>query len=235
MDSPLVIAEILKSVQLPSPPQFLALKSPPPEDGHYSHIGQDKIVDRLLGNKTNGFFVECGAAEGESISNSIFFELKRNWTGLLVEANKEMYPRLAAKRRNAYSINSCLSPVRFPRLLGFVEDGFYGGLQNYHAMPDNWVNNKVNIQGGEKLSICYPLYSIMLALKQTRIDYFSLDVEGSELNILSTIPFDKLYIDVLTIECGQQHRFEATRKFFKELGMYKEVQTVVSDIIFKHI
>ena len=47
---------------------------------------------------------------------------------------------------------------------------------------------------------CLPLYSLMLALNQRHIDYLSLDVEGLELSILQTIPFDKLDISVITVE-----------------------------------
>jgi hypothetical protein len=43
---------------------------------------------------------------------------------------------------------------------------------------------------------CFPLYSYLLALNRTKIDYFSLDVEGSELDVLRTIPFEKLDIQV---------------------------------------
>jgi hypothetical protein len=43
---------------------------------------------------------------------------------------------------------------------------------------------------------CFPLYSYLLALNRTKIDYFSLDVEGSELDVLRTIPFEKLDIRV---------------------------------------
>lgn len=43
---------------------------------------------------------------------------------------------------------------------------------------------------------CFPLYSYLLALNRTRVDYFSLDVEGSELDVLRTIPFEKLDIRV---------------------------------------
>jgi len=49
--------------------------------------GQSAFVDKLLSGRRDGFFVECGAADGESFSNSLFFELERNWTGLLIEAN----------------------------------------------------------------------------------------------------------------------------------------------------
>ena len=53
---------------------------------------------------------------------------------------------------------------------------------------------------GGILAQCFPIYSLLLALNRTTVDYFSLDVEGSELQILKTIPFDKVNIKVLTVE-----------------------------------
>ena len=61
---------------------------------------------------------------------------------------------------------------------------------------------------------CFPLYSILLAIgnprysysidpirrKFFRVDFMSLDVEGSELDVLRTIPFDKVDIEVFLIE-----------------------------------
>ena len=41
---------------------------------------------------------------------------------------------------------------------------------------------------------------MMLALNISHIDYFSLDVEGQELPVLKTIPFDKIDISVLSVE-----------------------------------
>ena len=38
---------------------------------------------------------------------------------------------------------------------------------------------------------CFPLYSLLLALNQTRVDFLSLDIEGYELSVLKTIPFEK--------------------------------------------
>ena len=39
---------------------------------------------------------------------------------------------------------------------------------------------------------CFPFYSVLLAVGQTRIDFFSLDVEGHELEMLKTIPWHKV-------------------------------------------
>ncbi|KAK7073881.1 hypothetical protein SK128_006576, partial [Halocaridina rubra] len=46
----------------------------------------------------------------------------------------------------------------------------------------------------------YPLYSLLLALNVTNIDYFSLDIEGQEMKVLETIPWDKVKFKVLSIE-----------------------------------
>ena len=39
---------------------------------------------------------------------------------------------------------------------------------------------------------CIPLYTVMLALGRTTIDFFSLDVEGNEIEILRTLPPDAI-------------------------------------------
>lgn len=46
---------------------------------------------------------------------------------------------------------------------------------------------------------CFPLYTFLLALNRTTIDYFSLDVEGAELDVLQTIPWSKVDIKVRII------------------------------------
>ena len=45
----------------------------------------------------NGFFVEAGAYDGESFSNSLFYEIKQNWNGLLVEANPDAFEEMTLK------------------------------------------------------------------------------------------------------------------------------------------
>jgi hypothetical protein len=49
---------------------------------------------------------------------------------------------------------------------------------------------------------CFPFYSVLLAVGQTQIDFFSLDVEGHELKILKTIPWHKVDIKVRVVLIG---------------------------------
>jgi Methyltransferase FkbM domain len=43
---------------------------------------------------------------------------------------------------------------------------------------------------------CIPITTLLLALNVTHVDYFSLDIEGSEMDVLSTIDFDRFEITV---------------------------------------
>ena len=64
-----------------------------------------------------------------------------------------------------------------------ADAGFRSGLipsKQYHA------TQVVMVQ-------CIPLYTVMLALGRKSIDFFSLDVEGSEIEILQTLPPDVIF------------------------------------------
>jgi hypothetical protein len=67
--------------------------------------GQSQSIDQVLKSRRNGFYVECGAVDGEAFSNSLFFELERNWTGLLVEANLAFYEQLLTKNRQVKQLD----------------------------------------------------------------------------------------------------------------------------------
>lgn len=63
------------------------------------------------------------------------------------------------------------------------------------------VGKQDNPSGGSEVGgvlevQCFPLYSYLLALNVTTVDYFSLDVEGAEFSVLKTIPWEKVDIKV---------------------------------------
>ena len=53
----------------------------------FSQQGQDMFLDRVIfkSRVRNGFFIEAGADDLLKDSNTLFFELERDWTGILVE------------------------------------------------------------------------------------------------------------------------------------------------------
>ncbi|KAJ8941068.1 hypothetical protein NQ318_003249 [Aromia moschata] len=55
--------------------------------------------------------------------------------------------------------------------------------------PD-WFNTRVK---------CFPLLSLLLAMNDTNIDYLSLDTGGTELQVLETIPFEHVKIEIIGV------------------------------------
>ena len=85
-----------------SPPKELKYNFSKKSIKHIDINGQEKqpilVNEKIFKNKlNNGFFVEAGAWDGESFSNTLFFELKKNWTGLLVEPNPDAFEMLIRK------------------------------------------------------------------------------------------------------------------------------------------
>lgn len=58
----------------------------------------------------NGFFIECGANDGQYLSNTLELELERNWTGLLIEAHPVLWKKCLGRHRRAWLANVCASP-----------------------------------------------------------------------------------------------------------------------------
>ena len=119
-----------------------------------------------------GFFIEAGASKGEFISNTLYFELKHNWTGLLVEPNPDFLKELKMKNRNAWILPHCLSTNPKVELLDFDASAYNGGLiqpgkvlpsdlgrtnqRDYEKFPQTTM--KVNIFF--KQNICFYVKSI---------------------------------------------------------------------------
>ena len=189
--------------------------------------------------------MECGAGKGVQLSNTLFFERYRNWTGLLIEANPTSFKQILKAGRNAFSSNVCLSPTNKTGRLEFIPSSDLSGLSDtMESAHRKWIKSKNNQKQPPKITVqCFPLYSMLLAVGRTHIDYFSLDVEGAELEILRTIPFEKVTIDILTIEyvvhgdpAATSRKLYETREFFRKTGLYREIGVVSHlDIVFKRL
>ena len=64
-----------------------------------SQHGQDRwIMSKIFNNKTNGYFIELGAADGLLMSNTISLEKYFNWNGICIEPSS-VYKKLVLSNR----------------------------------------------------------------------------------------------------------------------------------------
>ncbi|KAI9561198.1 hypothetical protein GHT06_012154 [Daphnia sinensis] len=174
---------------------------------------QTGAIFRLLENKTDGFFVECGDLNGEYTSNSLDLERKYNWSGILIEANPVTFQKLLSRNRKAWTLPICLSLETYPTQITLQPKGDPDGHSNMEGEAETLEN--LGIPGVDPDSIkvqCFPFYSVLLAVGRTNVDFFSLDVEGHELKILKTIPWHKVNIKYPIPCVPLQSEFEACRE-----------------------
>jgi len=67
-------------------------------------FGQSVLINERLKGRRNGFFLEIGANNGQALSNSLFFEIERNWSGLLIEPQPSLYTEILRRNRQVMSL-----------------------------------------------------------------------------------------------------------------------------------
>lgn len=192
-----------------------------------SQFGQDKfLAQEIFKNKRNGYFIDIGAYDGITLSNTYYFEKQLGWTGVCVEPIPDMYAKLLINRdKNTRCINGCIHDKRgdykFLHVIGgdrydIIEEGEYpkirgrehtemlsGLLDKYPAKHLELIDRELFELGGKKeiLTVkCYNFVDLLQYIPDNHIDYLSLDTEGCELNILQSINFEKIFIDAISVE-----------------------------------
>ena len=175
------------------------------DQGYYSQNGQDKFINEVLysGSK-NGTFVDIGANDGITLSNTYYLE-KAGWTGLAVEPIPLVFKKLSANRQCS-CVQGCVGEkpgkVTFRAISGYSEM-LSGIIDEYDAKHEERIQLEIKEKGGsyEDIEInCYKLSDLLREHEITNIQYLSIDVEGGELSILKGIDFDKVHIETIGVE-----------------------------------
>lgn len=178
-----------------------------------SQLGQDLWVLERLDYKRNGFFIEFGATDGVTLSNSWLLEKKFNWEGICAEPNPKFFGKLKNNRSCSVS-KACIGP-RTGEQVEFILADVYGSILDY-ANEDTHHKKRAAYRSEGKTVILetISLDDFLIQNNAPRnIDYLSIDTEGSEFDILSTFPFDKWNVNLFTIE----HNFTPKRQQIREL------------------
>lgn len=173
-----------------------------------SQLGQELWVLERTGYKRGGFFVEFGATDGVLLSNTYMLETDFAWDGICAEPNPAFLPQLRANRRCRIS-EACISD-RTGKRVEFIFADAYGGFTQ-HAESDQHADKReaYRRQGATAELTTISLHDFLLSEgAPRRIDYLSIDTEGSEYEILAAFPFDEWDIRLITVE----HNFTEQRQ-----------------------
>lgn len=194
----------------------------PRKNMKFSQYGQDAILAPILSQIKNGFFVESGAFDGEHFSNTIYYE-SLGWQGLLVEPG-DAYFKIATKKRKAWVFHGAISPSKGSMLLNFSEEQQRrkGGLFNHE---DATSSRQVQAE---------PLEKLIHAIDSDRrtVDFWSLDIEGSECKVLESTDFQKLQVGILMIEMNKTPEKDRCIRSVMESNGFQDLGMMLIDRVF---
>ncbi len=165
---------------------------------------QDVLADFVM-RGAPGVFCEFGATDGISLSNSYYLESARNWTGVLAEPGRQWHQRLANNRPNAKIDTRCVfSETGSTLTFNEVREGEYSSIAGF-SPGDAHAGRRKN---GIKYDVeTVSLNDLLSECGITKLEYLSVDTEGSELTILRPFDFTKFRPNLVTVE----HNFTAAR------------------------
>ena len=226
------LVAFVRSLIVPPPPKSKPINFTIKGKTDFSQIGQSKYIDGLLLSKKNGFFVESGGYDGEGHSNSVFFELERGWTGILIEAMPKYYKRILSKNRQIYALNACLASKR-PLVAKFrASDVLSSRTSEMRKEHENRINKEFGNKTVYLYVPCFSLNTILKALDVNKVDYFSLDIEGGEFSALQGLDFKNIDITSLSIEYNGFEDAKNKMQPHMEANGYKLTKDDKQDIYF---
>ena len=173
----------------------------------YSQYKQDEILEKnIFKGYKNGFFVDVGANDGIKINNTLYFEKNNNWKGINIEANPDIFNSLVVNRPNCRNINIAIcnevGTTEFIKNTGYTEmiSGIKNTYDKRHLERLNNENKKFNSSTDIIKVNTDKLENIFDQNNIKHVNYLSIDVEGGEYEVIKSINFDKVFIDVIEFE-----------------------------------
>ena len=166
----------------------------------YSMLGEDIYINNFFKNKKNGIYLDVGAYHPLD-GNNTYLLYKKNWQGINIDVNPLSIELFQRARKFDLNINSAISSkkrvtkVYFRKKINmlntlskkFAKINFKNGFQE-KKIKSNTLNNILN----------------QSKYKNKKIDFFNLDVEGHELQVLKSIDLKKYKPTLICVEIHNQ-------------------------------
>lgn len=163
----------------------------------YSQKGEDVIIDKILGHKKSGSYIDVGAFSPFRLSNTKRF-YDRGWRGVNIEPDYNNYLQFVKYRPKDTNLNIGVSPessiLTFFRFNVPTLSTFSATEAEKYKEQGYILLNTIEVE-------VKPLSTIFSeVLKQDTVDFLSIDTEGYDMEVLRSNDWNKYRPKVICIE-----------------------------------
>ena len=158
----------------------------------YSFGGCDLLIDYIFKSKKKGFYLDLGCQHPVS-NNNTYLLYKRGWNGINIDLDPKNIRLFNLERPDEINICKCVSSDNSKKDLFFFHPG-----SPINSLEKKTTKDKSNFS--LKKIKTFTLNSILEDHKIRDIDYFNLDVEGHEIDILKNFDIKYYKPKVISVE-----------------------------------
>jgi len=165
------------------------------------------LYKQFFFGKKEGTFVEIGGLDGHRYSNTLRLEKALGWKGMLLEASPSLYSKLKVNRNEQLTVHAAV--CKTTRVVHWADSygknkkkgSATGGILEFMSASyvGRFLTPEVRAIPMQQMQ-CVPLGPVLEMAGLTKINFFSLDVEGAEFEIVQSIDFSKVKVDVFCVE-----------------------------------
>ena len=187
-----------------------------------SQYAQELFALSELKFKREGFFVEIGATNGISFSNTYMLESEFGWNGILAEPAKCWHKDLEMNR-NCYIEKKCIYSTSGLELVFNETQARMLSTIDSFSESDSWGSSR--LKGKRYVVESISLNDLLSKYDApSSIDYLSIDTEGSEFEILSKVDFSMYNFAVITCEHNNTKNREKIYRLLTNNGYVRKFE-----------
>ncbi len=173
----------------------------------FGQYNQDEFLDTFVfKNFKDGFYVDVGAYDGITFSNTHRFHLFHNWSGINIEPLTKAFELLKQNRNSDINLNIAITNKKGSEKFIESNEDMLSGLSSGMVM-EHIDRIKKSKEGEKTYSVDTDLLkNILEEHGVSNINLLSIDVEGNELSVVKSINFKKTFIDVIIFESNDYNK-----------------------------
>jgi|SRR5579862_2561204 len=186
---------------------------------YYSQQGEDFLLARFFGQKPTGFFIDVGAFDGVYLSNSYCFE-QLGWSGICVEASPRYFELCKKNRPKSRCVQAACGNEE-GGIIDFRDEqgGLFSGVHTDESYASHcYAAGRIPFRGFETIKVPSTTLNKLLEGHTGDIDFVSIDVEGSEEEVLEGFDLDRYRPRLMVLEANTEPEAEALDRYAQSRG-----------------